>query len=156
MHTEALRAIADFHTVASLAGSPLDQGHLTHEWLPAPHRQKSLPSGMMAVYVFFLGPTCLKVGKAGSNSGPRYTVQHYSPGSSNSNLASSLLSGRDLVPSLPEFVNPAKEIGPWLKQNTSRLNFLLPSTAGIRVLSLLESFLQCRFRPAFEGFKSQR
>jgi hypothetical protein len=56
-----------------------------------PHKRKPLPEGKMAVYTFFWEGRCLKVGKAGPNSGARYTSQHYLPGKSKSNLADSIL-----------------------------------------------------------------
>jgi hypothetical protein len=36
-----------------------------------------------------------------------------------------------------------------------RVNFLVDERLGMRVLTLLEAFLQCRLNPCYEGFKSQ-
>jgi len=36
------------------------------------------------------------------------------------------------------------------------VNFILDASLGVHVLNLLEAFLQCRLRPEFEGFASQR
>lgn len=47
-------------------------------------------------------------------------------------------------------------IGAWIKANVDRINFLLDTDCGVPLLTLLESFLQCRLRPRFEGFESQR
>jgi hypothetical protein len=47
-------------------------------------------------------------------------------------------------------------VGAWIKTNVDRTNYLLDAERGIPVLTLLESFLQCRLRPRFEGFESQR
>jgi hypothetical protein len=47
-------------------------------------------------------------------------------------------------------------VGEWTKANVDRVNFLLSVKFGIPVLTLLESFLQCRLKPQFEGFESQR
>ena len=107
----------------------------------------------MAVYEFLWRDVCLKVGKVGPNSQARYTSQHYSPSSSNSNLAKSIVSARaDLgVPDITE-----SNVGAWIKSNVDRVNFLLDAEWGIPVLTLLESFLQCRLRPRFEGLESQR
>jgi len=41
-------------------------------------------------------------------------------------------------------------------ENLDRTNFLLDERLGIPVLTLLEAFLQCRLRPRYEGYKSQR
>lgn len=48
------------------------------------------------------------------------------------------------------------DVGAWIKSNVDRVNLLLNSECGIPVLTLLESFLQLRLRPRFEGFDSQR
>jgi len=47
-------------------------------------------------------------------------------------------------------------VGHWIKQNTDRVNFLIPESFGIPLLSLLEAFLQCRLKPCFEGFDTQK
>ena len=47
-------------------------------------------------------------------------------------------------------------VGGWIRANTDRYNFLLDSNYAIRLLTLLESFLQCKLDPVFEGFSSQR
>lgn len=65
------------------------------ELLPAPHKPPSkLPSGKFAVYAFFRGKDCLKIGKAGTNSQARYVSQHYGF-SAPSTLAKSIYSDRD-------------------------------------------------------------
>jgi hypothetical protein len=95
----------------------------------------------------------LKVGKAGPNSGARYTSQHYNAASAPSTLAASLLKeGHEIG------VNglSVESAGEWIKSNTSRINFLLKVECGVPALTLLESFLQCRLKPRFEGFASQR
>jgi hypothetical protein len=46
--------------------------------------------------------------------------------------------------------------GAWIKNNADRVNFHLNEKFGIRVLSLFESYLQCRLKPMFEGFESQK
>lgn len=43
-----------------------------------------------------------------------------------------------------------------MRANLDRRNSILDSSLGVPVLTLLESFLQCRLRPRFEGFASQR
>jgi hypothetical protein len=145
--------IQDFLKVASLAGINLDESVFAVQHLPAPHRPLGLPLGKMGVYVFTLGETTLKVGKAGPNSDARYRSQHYNPASAASTLAASLLKGGENigVSGLSQ-----DNVGAWIKANTSRTNFLLSAEVGVPVLSLLESFLQCRLKPVFEGFASQR
>jgi hypothetical protein len=91
--------------------------------------------------------------KGGPKSQARYTSQHYSPKSSNSNLAKSILKNKSVtgINEIDEYT-----VGNWVKQNTDRVNFLIPESFGIPLLSLLEAFLQCRLRPCFEGFDTQK
>ena len=143
-----------FRAVAELASVSLSEDDIRIESLPAPHKPPSrLPAGKMAVYVFSHGTAFLKIGKAGPKSGPRYTSQHYNPRSAASTLARSLLTDPD---------GPARgqadeaTIGEWIRGNVDRVNFIVSDRTGIPVLSLLESFLQCRLRPRYEGFRSQQ
>lgn len=152
IHPTAL--VEDFHHVASIARVALPEGSLLVEPQLAPHRPPAaLPKGKSAVYVFFWGDQCLKVGKVGPKSQARYTSQHYSPASSNSNLAKSILSARDEL-GLTDVTEAS--VSDWIKANTDRYNFLLDVSLRIDVLTLLEAFLQCRLQPRFEGFESQR
>ena len=140
--------------VAELAGVRVPDNALSVETLPAPHRPPTaLPKGKVAVYVFVWKEQCLKVGKVGPNSQARYTSQHYLPSSSNSNLAKSIPSARDR---LGLAAVSESNVGSRIKANVDRLNFLLDAGCGVPVLTLLESFQQCRLRPMFEGFESQR
>jgi hypothetical protein len=144
----------DFRKVAALADVSFSPAALSVETLPAPHKPPSfLPSGKMAVYVFVWNGRCLKVGKVGPKSQARFTSQHYNPASSNSNLAKSLVVGHEKfgLSGITEL-----NVGAWIKANVDRANFLLSEECGIPLLTLLESFLQCRFNPVFEGFDSQR
>lgn len=151
---DAQALIQDFLRVAALAEARLDESEIEVETLKAPHRPPSrLPTGKMAVYVFSYGDTVLKVGKAGPNSGARYTSQHYNAASAPSTLAASLLKDGDEIGASGLTVESA---GDWIKKNTNRINFLLKTECGVPVLTLLEAFLQCRLKPRFEGFASQR
>jgi hypothetical protein len=47
-------------------------------------------------------------------------------------------------------------VGLWIRENIDRVNFLMNTQCGVPVLTLLETFLQCRLKPQYEGFKSQR
>lgn len=153
MLPDAKALVEDFLKVALLAGVVVPRTALTVEPLPAPHSPPdALPKGRMAVYVFSWKGQCLKVGKVGPKSQARYTSQHYSPQSSNSNLAKSLLSARSEL-GLPDLSE--SNAGAWIKGNLDRINFLLDAGFGIPVLTLLESFLQCRLKPRFEGFERQ-
>ncbi len=152
METAAL--VENFRKVVELSGICVSSDDVTAESLPAPHRSPTqLPAGRMAVYVFCHQGRTLKVGKAGPNSNARYTSQHYSPHAAQSTLAASLLCRGDEigVRGLTQ-----ANVGDWIRANTDRHNFLLDSDRPIRLLTLLEAFLQCRLDPAFEGFGSQR
>lgn len=154
MNQDLHTLLYDFLKVAELAGVKCDEIQITVDKLPAPHKPpRKLPKGKMAVYVFLYQGKALKVGKVGSKSQARYTSQHYNPGSARSTLSASLLkSGSEIgIENLSE-----ENVSEWIKRNTDRLNFLLDASCGIDVLTLLESFLQCRLQPEFEGFASQR
>lgn len=153
MKTDFNAIVADFVQVAALAGVTVAPSDIALQTLRAPHTPGPLPAGKQAVYVFLWREQCLKVGKVGPRSSPRYQSQHYSPNSSKSNLARSILSKRKELglTDLGEDV-----VGAWIRENTDGVNLLLDVGMGIRVLSLLESFLQCRLNPVFEGFDAQR
>src|ERR1700750_1925879 len=91
--TDALR---DFCAVAALAGTKIQPGQIRIDMLNKPHKAKPLPSGTMAIYCFFLNEQALKIGKAGPNSGPRFTYQHYN-GSAPSTLSGSILANQNLL-----------------------------------------------------------
>ncbi len=113
----------------------------------------SLPTGKIAVYLFFFDGKCLKVGKVGPKSAARYTRQHYVSQSSKSNLAKSILRFPDKIPIPP--VKP-ECIEEWIKDHIDRINILFPEEWGIPFLTLVEAFLQFWLKPVYEGFESQR
>lgn len=146
--------LADFALVARLAGVTLTADDIRVEELPAPHAPPThLPTGRMAVYVFSLDGEVLKVGKVGPKSQARYTSQHYNPGSAQSTLAASMIGDAERLRLNNE---EQAEIGSWIRKNVDRVNILIPVHHSILALTLLESFLQCRLRPRYEGFQSQR
>ena len=113
--------LADFATVARLAGVSLTPSDLRLEELPAPHAPPArLPAGHMAVYVFSFGADVLKVGKVGPKSQARYTSQHYNPGSAQSTLAASMIVDAEWLGFTP--ARPCRSSRPfqmWPSQNTS-------------------------------------
>lgn len=153
------RLVDDFATVAAIAGMGIHRHEIAAEFHSAPHqRPGSLPKFRQAVYGFMLGERCLKVGKAGPLSPPRYTSHHYNPRSSGSNLAKSLLgSAGRLKGEVPAPIHAAVEslsdadIGAWIERSTSRFNILIGAEFEEYELSFLESFVQCRLRPLYEG-----
>lgn len=146
--------INDFLDVARLAHHELAPEDIRLIEQPAPHRPpSSLPAGCFAVYIFFYRDgRCLKVGKAGPTSAPRYCSQHYGM-NARSTVAKSLLKGQALL-GLDGFLQ--ETIRQWICENTERANLLLPAAKGPFVLSLLEAFMQCRLDPVFEGIESHR
>lgn len=143
------KSVADFLKAASLAGAILRPDQVEVEILARPHKPPTrLPGEKMAVYAFFLGDRALKVGKAGPNSQPRYSYQHYNASSAPSTLAGSLIRNPAVVGI--EGIE-ASNIGRWIREHTDRVNFLLPEELGDPVLSLLEAFLHVRWNPVFEG-----
>lgn len=152
MTQDPKKLVKDFLKVAKLAGIDLPADSVQLKNQAAPHERPTLPIGKMAVYVFSCGSECLKVGKAGPRSFSRYKHQHYRPGNSGSNLAKSLLACSN--PPLCGLND--KNVGSRIESETGRTNFLLDAKLGVPVLNLLESFLQCKLKPKFEGFESQR
>lgn len=158
MNIDEDELLAAFLQVAELSHLQLSRSDIRSELLPSPHRRPSrLPKGLQAVYVFFLGDLCLKVGKAGPKTEARFVSQHYGTNAP-STLAKSLLLRRDRLAALvpPEQRSELDgldegSVGSWIERNTARLHVFLPDTAGPLPLSLLEAFLQCRFSPVFEG-----
>jgi|SRR5215207_2320651 len=144
---------SDFVRVATLAGFSIPLSDIEVQYFPAPHKQpSSLPPKRMAVYVFMFGDRCLKVGKAGPNCAARFCYQHYGSRAP-STLAKSLVKRQAEI----EVSNlNALNVKEWILDNTTRVNFLIPSQYGAFALSLLEVFVQCRLQPEFEGFASQR
>ena len=133
-----------------------------HEVQRAPHQPHSLPPGRVAAYVFSLSDSygkgssagshrVLKVGKASRNSNARFQYQHYTPGSSGSNLAKSLLSHRILWPYLGLNELSETDVAEWIKSNTDRDHFYLDAKIGDACLGDLERYLRARLGPVFEG-----
>lgn len=141
----------DLVSISALAGVPLTATEIRHELLRAPHKRPKLPAGVYAIYVFSLSSnplTVLKVGKAGPKSKARFESQHYSPGSSNSNLSKSLLSNQNRWDSLGIQALDEDRVGDWIRANTDRDHFFFETEAPL--VTLFEAFLQCKLRPLFE------
>ena len=148
MEALAERAQAALTDFVAFAGGGLTREQVRVEVVPKPHRPSSLPKGKMAVYCFVLGDQVLKVGLAGPNSDARYRSQHYNPNSAGSNLAKSLVTYPEKIGA--KSIDPDR-VGEWIKQNTTRINFLLPASIGKPTLAMLETFLHARWSPVYEG-----
>lgn len=141
----------DFVEAAAIAGIEIRRPEIKVDILD-PHRPpSSLPRGKYGVYVFMFGDRCLKVGKAGLKSSARFCGQHYGTNAP-STLAKSLLKRPPSGVTGLDVTN----VGAWICDNTTRINFLIPAKNGIFARSLLEAFVQCRLLPEFEGVGTQR
>lgn len=149
--------VRDFVQVSQLAGLSLQESDIETQILVAPHMRTGLPKGKAAVYVFFHGATCLKVGKVGANSDARFRSQHYLPSGAMSNLAKSLCLDFTTEAAQSRFFCAdvrsgfeAESVADWMLTNLSRVHFFLDAKAPTGAVRLLEVFLQCRLQPVFE------
>lgn len=146
--SEAETALADFVTVARLAGYEVGPDDFLVEFRDAPHRPpSSLPVGKMALYGFHGRDGWLKIGIAGKQSQARYTSHHYNAGSAPSTLAASLLKDVSMA-GCTGFLPAAP--GDWIRSSCHRLNVLVDVEHGRPLLALLEAFLHSRLRPRYE------
>jgi len=138
--------------IAKYAGIIISENQLKIIDRGFPHSPSGLINGMMGIYIFELNGVCLKIGKAGEKSDARFRTQHYLPKSSQSNLAKSILND----PDMKRYGLNEDNISDWIKRNTRRIDIFIDSKLGIWVLNLLEAYLQCKFKPKYEGFESQK
>jgi len=147
------KIIDDFISICKIAGLKLSKKEIEKtEWHAGEgHKPEKLKKGYMAVYIFTnpLNTECYKVGKVFKNSNARFQTQHYSPSSSRSNLAKSLLDDYTVNGNFTQ-----DNISEWIKQNTTRTNLLIDAKKAISTLNLLEAFLQVKLDPKYEGRKS--
>jgi hypothetical protein len=155
--TDVQSLVRDFIEVSQLAGLSLRASDIETQVLVAPHRRTGLPKGKAAVYVFFHGETCLKVGKVGANSDARFRSQHYLPSGAMSNLAKSLCLDYASDAAMSRFFRAdlrsefeSESVAEWMLTNLSRVHFFLDANAPTGAVRLLEVFLQCRLQPLFE------
>jgi len=156
MNNEMNSAIDDFVQALLLADPKCEMKRqaIIIDDLGCPHKPKKLQAGKMAVYIFRKdgeNAEYLKIGKAGSRSNARFNSQHYGPNRAKNSLAGCLLNDPGMVP----YHLDSNNVGNWIRQNIHRIDILIDQKEGIFVLNFLESFLHCKFRPKYEGFKSQ-
>jgi hypothetical protein len=75
---------------------------------------------------------------------------HYNPGSSNSNLAKSLLGNPILWPWLGIKRLSAESVGDWIRTSLDRTHFFIPADR-LQVLATLEVYIRARIGSVFEG-----
>jgi len=140
-------ALNRFIKVTGLARASICQEDIQVDYLVAPRTPPSrFPKSKMAVYAFWLGGECLRIGLAGPSSNPRYTSQHYNTKSAQNTLAASLLKNTDISES-PHFNR--KSVGDWIESNCHSINIPLDTSHGMLFLRLQESFLHLHFGPRY-------
>ena len=102
------------------------------------------------MYGFWFDSEWLKIGRAGTNSGPRYTSQHYT-GSARSTLSGSLRQDEEMRKVAGVGEDDLRGWAAWIERETSRANILLPAASDKMLVSLLEAYLHVRLRPKYEG-----
>jgi hypothetical protein len=149
-----INAFGQAAELASVAIAPAD---IRVEACAAPHaKPKPFAANEQAIYVFFLGELCVKVGKAGPRNSPRFCHHHYDV-KMPSTLAKSILAKHLLLAEkVPQHATElsaldAISVGPWIMKNCCRINIYIPCAPGPLALNFLEAFVQCRLRPFFEG-----
>lgn len=144
--------LSDFAIVAEGLRLPGWPTTLDSEYLPAPHIPKALRPGHGAVYIFALsdasaseaGPgRVLKVGRVGPNSNARFQSQHYSPTSSRSNLANSILGYPALWSWLGIDHIDQSMIRKWLLTHLDRANIYVPASSA-ELIPQLEMYVRAR------------
>lgn len=146
---KALNALPPLCRALSEAGVQIDPNDFQLDVRSAPHRAPSgLPRDSMAIYSFFNGGTCLKVGIVGPKSHARYVSQHYSPASASSTLAGSLCRNPGVV-GLGSL--DVANVGSWMREHLCRADLILAAGHGMKVLRFAEAFLHLHWNPKFEG-----
>jgi len=136
---------------AELAGFTVDINQinlLTWQMGLETHIPLPLPVNHSAVYVFTHGDTYLKVGQAGPESNARYQSQHYSPSSSPSNLAKSLINDHNYSALIGD-----TKVKAWIRSNTHRFNILIPTNIHLnykKFVAFAEAFFILQCLPKFE------
>jgi len=161
MSIELDRIVSDFAEVAGRLGLSGWPAELDVECLAAPHSPRALRPDNGAVYVFALadgaegeaGPgRVLKVGRVGPNSDARFQSQHYSPASSRSNLANSILGYPALWSWLGIDHLDRSTVRDWILTHLDRANIYVPAPSAALIPQLemaalipqLEMYVQAR------------
>lgn len=125
----------------------------------ASHAPTTLSGREKGVYVFLYGGYCFKVGKAGAKSQARWNSHHYNlDASTRSTFPKSIKKDIDRFKKFyptnkhNEIDNLTPEnIKQWICDNTSRMEFKILSAETEYALNFLESLLQFRLMPEYEG-----
>lgn len=123
------------------------------------HVPTTLGTSEKGVYVFLYGNYCFKVGKAGANSQARWNSHHYNlDNTTPSTLPKSITKDTSRfkrffpVEKHAEIDNLSPDnVKEWIQNNISRIEFKISNNESDFALNLLESLLQFRLMPEYEG-----
>lgn len=153
LSSEAIEIDSIIQNVTGALGNPLDRQYYTIIDRGVPHTPRQKPENKMGVYCFCYNGNYLKIGKAGLKSNARFLSQHYSSNSAKSSFARSILNDQEMIDSVGVTSGNIKE---WIKQNCRRIDIIIDGEVGIFTLELIEAVLHYRYKPRYEGFKTQR
>jgi hypothetical protein len=123
------------------------------------HKPTTLQTGWCGVYVFMNENCCFKVGKAGAKSQARWNSHHYNLDETTpSTLPKSILKHKERFKNqFPAEIHgeidllSKTNIQDWIKNNLSRIEFLIKDSGDSFTLGLLEALVQYHLKPIFEG-----
>jgi len=150
LEQEAREALLDFAKRYGELIPEFDPEKVEVEVLTPPHRPPPLPEGKQAVFAFYWPEreSFLNVAYVGPNSGPRFQVQHYSPGGSPSNLAKRLLRAKEALGL--HHLDPIS-VGPWMRRHLARVHYFLPASWDKEISKLFKRYLKERWQPLLGG-----
>ncbi len=123
------------------------------------HKPTKLENNKKGVYVFIYGNYCFKVGKAGPKSQARWNSHHYNLDETTpSTLPKSIKRDTDRFKRFfplekhqeIDSLNP-NNVKDWIQNNISRIEFKISSDESDYALNFLESLIQFRLMPEYEG-----
>lgn len=143
---------AVIESITNALGKPLDRGSYEVKDRGVPHIPERLRINKRAVYMFCYNGIFLKIGKVNPLSKNRYYEHHYRYNGANSTLAKSIIDDENVK---IDNVNE-KNIGEWIKSNCQRIDIIIDDQIDIFTLNLIEAALHFKYKPIYEGYKSQR
>ena len=123
------------------------------------HIPTALKNDEKGVYVFLYGSHCFKVGKAGPKSQARWNSHHYNldkktPSTFPKSIQKDVERFKRFFPVEKheeiDGLNP-NNIKEWIRCNISRIEFKISSSESDYALNFLESLIQFRLMPEYEG-----
>jgi len=121
------------------------------------HKASALKKNQEGVYVFLNDWYCLKVGKAGKKSQPRWTSHHYTlndkiPSSLPKSFRKNEVKFKKAFNNTQDMSTLRKEtIREFVEKNTDRIEFVLSDQKDHRAVNLLEAYVQFKLNPLYEG-----